>query len=316
MDSVHGVNIKKSLHTYIDKAVIKLPASARLQSRGDWVSDTVDTAKHFKQGDKVIIELGYNEELIQEFEGFVSKVNFKTPCEIECEGYSWQLRENKSGLIKSWKSTTLKEVLQYITAGTDIILSNQIPVVNIAPMYIKNCNAVEVLDWIKENKCLAVYFIGKTLYAGLEQATQLDKVVKYRLGYNTIKDDDLKYRKADEVKVRVRASYLDSEGKRQTKEFGDKGGLIKSFTYGRYDNMQQLEQKALADAKEFRYEGYEGKITTFLVPFFQPGFKASLEDVDYQEKGGDYIGEAVETKFEMQGARRIIEIGKRLNVQK
>lgn len=315
MDSIHNIKVNKSIHEYIDKCEIKIPATARLKQDGKFITNSIDTAKQIKEGDKVVVDAGYNDDMKNEFTGFVSRVNFTTPCSIECEGYSWQLR-NKSGLVKSWKETTLKEVLQFITEGTDITVSKDIPDIPIKPMYIKNQNGCEVLDWIKDKLFLTAYFIGSELYVGLQEATQLHNVAKYKLGWNTIKDNQLKYRHEDEVKIRVKAIYKTKEGKLQNKEFGDKNGMMRTVVFGRVDNMKLLEDMALKKAKEFRYSGYEGKITTFLQPYCQPGYKAVLIDEKYKEREGDYILESVETTIGLSGGRRSVEIGKRVSKQK
>lgn len=315
MDSIHNIKVSKSIHEYTEKCEIKIPATARLKQDGLFVSNSVDTAKQIKEGDKVTVDAGYNDTLNNEFVGFVSRVNLTTPCSIECEGYSWQLR-NKTGMIKSWKETKLKEVLQFITEGTDITLNKDIPDVQIKPMYIKNQNGLEILDWIKDKLFLSAYFIGSELYVGLQETTQLDKVAKYKLGWNTIKDNQLKFRHEDEVKIRVKAIYKTKEGKLANKEFGDKNGMMRTVVFGRIDDMKLLEQMAIKKSSEFRYSGYEGKLTTFLEPYCQQGYKAILIDEKYKEREGDYILESVETNIGLSGGRRVIEIGKRVSKQK
>lgn len=315
MDSIHSIHAKKSIHEYTDSCEIKIPASARLKQNGQPVTK-VETAKMIREGNRVVVNAGYNDEMNEEFKGFVSRVNFTIPCSIECEGYSWQLR-NKSGIVKSWKSTTLQEVLEYIIEGTDIVLSKDIPDVPIVPMYINNQNGLQVLDWLKSKMMLTAYFIdGNILYVGLQETTQLDKSVKYRLGWNTIKDNQLKFRHEDEVRIRVKAICKDASGRLITKEFGQPGGLMRTVVFGRIDDMSLLEEMAIKKAQEFRYSGYEGNITTFLQPYCQPGWKAELIDDQYQERQGDYIIESVETKVGMSGGRRVVEIGKQVSKQK
>lgn len=316
LSAVNDVRIKKSIHSYKDTAIIKIPATARLQEKGIRCTDSIETAKQMNEGDKVSIELGYDDDLRNEFKGFVSRVNFTTPCELECEGYSWQLKQ-KTGLIKSWKSTNLKTVLNYIIEGTDIKLSDDIPDVAIKPMYINNQSAADVLDWIVKKLFLTAYFVeDTTLYVGLQYTTQLPKAVKYSLGWNTINDDELKFRRDEDVKVRVKAIYKKKNGKLDSKEFGEKDGLIRTVIFGRVDDMKLLEAMALKKVKEFRYSGYEGKITGFLQPYAQPGYKSITTDDKCQEKGGDYILESTDVSFNTRGGRRISELGRKINKQK
>ena len=78
-----------------------------------------------------------------------------------------------------------------------------------------------------------------------------------------------------------------------------------------YDVKDQAELAALAQAelKRHSYDGYSGKIQTFLVPFAAPGMLAELEDEVYAYRNGRYYIESVETTFGTPGARRSIEIG-------
>jgi len=115
----HGVKITKSVFSFVNKCVIKVPITARIkQGNGEVVTQSADTAKLFKEGDAVYVELGYNNKLIKEFKGFVSRVNFTTPVEIECEGYSYLLKQKT--FVKSFKNTTLRKLLEYLVAGTEI----------------------------------------------------------------------------------------------------------------------------------------------------------------------------------------------------
>ena len=115
---VHDISIKKSLGNYADTAILKLPLTARLRQAGSPQTQSVLTAHQFNVGDKILIELGYNHKLEREFVGFIRRINMTSPLEIECEGYAYQLRAKK--INKSWKETTLLEVLEYIIEDTDI----------------------------------------------------------------------------------------------------------------------------------------------------------------------------------------------------
>jgi len=159
---------------------------------------------------------------------------------------------------------------------------------------------------------IKVYFIGSVLYAGLQELTQLSSSVKYRLGWNTIKSDDLKYKTAKAAEVRVRAVYKNAQGKLLSKEFGDKDAPLETIVFDMEDDMKLLEQKALTAARKLRYEGYEGKIMAFLQPFAQHGYKAVLTDDIYQDRSGEYLTDSVEINFGTKGARRIVEIGRKI----
>lgn len=310
----HEVRVTKSIHSFVDMAEIRLPASCRLRKDGELQTQSVQAAKQFQEGDKVTIKLGYDDKLETEFEGFVKRVDFSTPCVIECEGYSYQLR--KTAHVKDWKDAKVKDILQHITSGTDITLSSDIPDIKFeGNFYLNDEDGTQCLDKLKKGMSLTVYFIGKTLYVGLEQTAQLDKEVKYRLGWNVIKDDNLKYRRNEDAIVRVRVTYKGKKGESKHKIFGKTGGVEQVMELGVITDDNLLKQMVNAEARKYRYAGYEGKITTFLVPFSQPGWKAVVEDQAFAERNGSYLIVSTDVSFGTNGARRVVELGKSLSKQ-
>ncbi|RYZ18313.1 MAG: hypothetical protein EOO10_25915, partial [Chitinophagaceae bacterium] len=196
------VKINRSLFEYVDKAVIKLPISARLKQK-DQTTVTVETAKQIEEGMAVSIALGYNGSLKAEFLGFVSRVNPVSPCEIECEGYSYQLR--KKTYLKTFVKAQLLDVLKFLIVGTDIVLDESfIPKFQIEKLVLQKHSGTEALELIKKisDNTIRIFFHGKTLYAGL-QFLRTFYDVKYRLGWNVIKDNNLKLRQAKNQDVTV-----------------------------------------------------------------------------------------------------------------
>jgi hypothetical protein len=305
---VHEVRVRKSLNNYMDTAIIKIPASARLKTPDQPVTESMDTAKQFQEGDKVKIELGYDGNLKTEFEGFVSRVNFTTPVEIECEGYAWQLRHKS--IEGNWKKITLKDLLTEIIKGTDIVLDDSVDEMPIENLTIPQQPLLGVLDYLKEHCFCSVFFKGNVLYAGLKY-TKPGAAVKHILRWNVIKDNDLKLRRSGEVNVKINISSEKKDGTKAKGSAGNDGGkVINRLTI--VQDEAWLEKMAAKKLQQYDFDGYEGKITTFLIPFTQPGDKSILTDDKYAELSGDYLIESVDVAFTMQGARRINELGIKL----
>lgn len=322
----HEVKINLSLTDYVDKAFIKLPASAHLVNENKVVSNTIQTAQQFSEGDKVIIDLGYNGKLVNEFEGFICRINVATPVEVECEGYSYQLRKTQPA-SKTFKNAEVKEILQYIITGTDIKLAATIPGCKLQKLVIDGHTGQEVLELIKKALGDLVYinFHKNELYAGLKYFDPKEKVV-YRMGWNVIKDSNLKQRKSanDKITIVYRGKKKDGthveaaiKNKNQTKVITTTGiagntGEKKIIVTHAVTDEATLKQMAAAKLKKLSYDGYEGKITAFLQPFCQHGYKAKLIDKTYPERSGEHVVEAVEIIYGMSGARRTVQIGERL----
>ena len=306
--ALNHCEIERSIYNLGSTAKIRIPASARLKKKGEQVSESVQTAKMFERGDKISISLGYDDKLENEFKGFIYRINYTTPLEIECEGYEFLLR--RPAEVKVFKSTTVKEILTWATAGTEIKLWDNIPEVKLTNYSIKAGNRMlDVVQKIKDECFLEIYFIDETMYVGLDYIPDYGEV-KYSLGINTIKDNELKYRNADDVKLKVRAIWVKKDNTRAAVVVGDKkDGQERTLFFSNISSTEDLERRAEQEIKKYKYSGYEGKITTFLQPFSKPGMKAKITDTRYSEKDGTFYITSVKVVFARQYARRINEIG-------
>ncbi len=305
---VHECKVEKSMFNYVDKAVIKIPITARVVRAGEVITESAQTANLINEGMPVNINLGYNGVLHNEFVGFVSRVNLTTPCEIECEGYSYLLRQKS--YLKVFKGTTLKEILKYLTEDTGITLSPLIPDLKVTKWVINQQNGTEALEALKKELKVSIFFTGSELYAGL-QYLQPKAITKYRLGWNTIKDGSLKLHEAVNQEVIIKIKGKKADGTKVTASFGDKGEIKQLVTHAVTDSAT-LQAIAEAEHKKLSYDGYEGKLTAFLEPYCEVGYAAQIIDEKYPERAGKYIVTATEVQYGMRGARRIVDIGFKL----
>lgn len=309
---VNDVTVKRSVKEMMDTARIKLPALGRVivKDNNQPVS-SVETAKLFREGDKVVIKLGYNNDLRQEFTGFVRRVNLSAPVQIECEGYGWQLRRRR--LILAWKSVTLRQVLEKLIEGTDIVLSPSIPNVQLTNLSLRNINGLQLLEYFRDKMLLTAYFNFNELYVGLQQGV-IKGQVKFRLGWNVIRDDQLKYRLAEDTKVLVRITTgKGKKNKRLLYEAGDQDGSISEFNIPNTLDEGHLKRLAEDALKKAKYTGYEGAINCFLQPYAEPSGTAVIIDKKYNERDGLFFIEGTEVTFGMRGARRRVQIGSQLS---
>ncbi len=301
--SVHDVQIKRSIYNLAATAIVKVPVTAVLKHAGEPPAH-IETANAVKVGDKVEIRLGYDGRFNTEFTGYVKRLNYKVPLEIECEDEYYRTRQ--VDCVFSKKETTLKQCLNTIlpeieiSSCTDLTLKNFI--VNHKP-------GSWVLGYLKKEYGLTVFFdLDGRLYAGKAHDVQ-GEAVKYQLRYNVIKDDDLKFQLAQDVKMKVKAICYYKDGTKIEGEIGEEGGETKTLYY--YDVKDAKELKALAqeELKRYSFDGYRGKIETFLIPFALPGMVAELDDPVYRERSGNYYIESTEVTFGTGGGRRKVEIG-------
>lgn len=301
--SVHDVQIKRSIYNLAATAVIKVPVTAVLKRAGE-PPTYIETAEAVKVGDPVEIRLGYDGQKNTEFAGYVKRLNYKIPLEIECEDEYYLTRS--INCVFSKKETTLKQCLSTILPGIKLGVCADLTLKNFV---VNNKPGSWVLGILKKEYGLTVFFdLNGNLYAGKAHDVQ-GETVKYLLRYNVIKDDDLKFQLASDVKMKVKAICYYKDGTKIEGELGEDGGENKTLYY--YDVKDAKELKALAqeELKRYSFDGYRGKIETFLFPYALPGMVAQVEDEVYQERSGNYYIESIDVSFGMNGARRNVEIG-------
>ena len=71
-------------------------------------------------------------------------------------------------------------------------------------------------------------------------------------------------------------------------------------------------EQLLAEIEKLKYDGFEGDVTSFLIPYATRGMKAKLLDNEHPNREGNYFIKKVVTTFGTGGARRKITIGNKL----
>jgi hypothetical protein len=297
---VHDVQIERSIYKIGATAAIKVPVTAVLRYAGHPPAE-VETAKAIKVGDPVVIELGYDGTCHVEFRGYVKQLNLKTPLEILCEDEFYQTRLRN---ITLQGKTTLSEVLQ--KCGLDVGYSAAL---TLSQFPVDNRPASWVLGKLKTDYGLAIWFdLNGKVYAS-EPFKAVGDTVKYVLRENVISEDDLKYQRADDVKLKVTAICIYRDGTKVEAGIGAEDGTEKKLYFYDVKDRNELALLAQAQLKRYSYDGYTGKIGTFLFPYAAPAMLAEISDQVYSERDGRYYVEGVTVSYGRGGARRSVEIG-------
>jgi hypothetical protein len=301
----------RKVDDFSDTATVKLPAMTRLKKNGDSY-ELVQTGLQIKEGMKIDFSCGYDGNNNLRFKGFVRRINFTVPLELECEGYSYQLRK-KVDFSCSHQSIKLKALLLELTTGTDIILSEAIPDVSLTNIRFKNVKGTDVLQYLKDKCLLTSHFDFEVLYCGLKM-TDIKKQVPFELDWNVIKSNELKFNDKKELAdVNIKIEKRDKTGTKKKGSTDVKDGSVKTLQVRHI--IDEASLKAIADQKrsELVNQGYEGKITAFLTPYVEPSMSAKITDRTYPERSGTYFIESVEGEFSSSGGRQKIGIGVSLN---
>jgi len=310
LNGVNAIVIKKSVHTLIQTAVLSLPLSVVKENKETKSTERVQLADKIKEGDPITIEIGYNGSLKNEFTGYVKRINYKQPLEIECEDALYLLR--KVYFKESYRNISAKELINKVIdklnveSGLSIKIYNNTPDVTIGNFYPQGKSGVWVLEELKKFGVTTYLYDNSgvlTLFAGLAYDLQKGRV-KYKFGYNTISHDDLKYQGGEDKKYKVNVVNFKRDGTQQKETFGEEGG--DSVTINTYNATGTSQMKLLADAEVIRLKtsGYKGTIETFLIPEVMPGMIADVSDPQFPDRAGSYYVGTVETTFDTNGARR------------
>jgi len=313
--SSNGIEVRKSAHAIGSVAIIKTPISAVIENKGGR-SGLVEVAKAIRPGDPVTVTIGYStgakEYSRTEFRGFVKNIRPKIPLEIECEDNNYLLRKKK--IKKSWKSTTLKEVLREVLDGTGIGIHNEdgLPDIKLAPFYIKDVDAAFALQKLADEYGLSIFFLPSgLLHCGLAYTYEAGKerLVLNGEGMNVIDADSLKFRRADDVKLKIKAIAVQGDNTRIEAEAGDGDGAVRTLYFYNISSAKELADMARQELKKLKYDGYEGKVKCFLIPFVDPAYTVKVTDPVFPEREGEYFVESTKLTYGRGGVRREIEIG-------
>lgn len=303
-DGVSEVQIVNSRKQLGNTASIKLPN----KWSGKFLCNVI------QGGDEVSIKLGYNGELCEEFIGYVKDVAFNTPVEIQCEDEFYTLKRIKP-TATSFKSTTLKDVLKHLVPSITLIDIPEVTLVNF--QVYANKSVMFALQQLRDSYGLEMYFKDKKLFAGVpltEKSSVKSEVVIYDLERNVI-DPKLNYRRKEDVKIRVNAISITPDNKILKKEVGDDNAStnLTLHFYG-ITSEAELQRQAEEKLKVMKYDGFDGSLTTFGLPYIEPGMIAKITDKRFDgAREGKYFCDAVTTSFGISGFRREVKIGRRLS---
>lgn len=309
MEWVNTINIESSWEMLTDTASVKLPAKINVSqsTNGNSVSlDNHQISKHIKSGDPVQIQLGYNGDLKTVFKGYVTQIRPRVPIEILCEDEMWKLKQ--SNIVDSGKKQSLTDLLQKHFSNYKILALD----VEIGKYYIDNISGAKFLEALKSDFGLYSFFRGDTLVVGRRYDYENANQHKFKLEYNIIKDD-LEFKSADQVKIKVRAISNNSDGTKTEIEIGEQDGDTRTLNFY---NLSESELKAAAEREKERliYDGWRGKFEAFGEPLVNHGDIVELIHATESDKTGRYWVDKVKYKFGVQGFRQEITLGARSTI--
>lgn len=297
------VEINRSVELLADTAVITLPAAE--------YNAALDVESKIRRGDKVVIRLGYEETgIVEEFSGWVQRVGTDNGAvTVECEDDLFHFRKGLKDQQKA--DITLADLLKLVVAGVggdygiDCSYSW-----TYEKFTINSATGYDVLKKVQEESGADIYIQDRVLHVHAP-GEKVGRDVIYDFSRN-VQSCDLNYRRADERKVQVVVKAVMPDGKVKERHYGATGGDKVEVKCATSDD-RSMKLRGESEHKRLTFDGYDGTITTWLVPFVIPGDCAVLHDAEYDYKDGRYYVRAVKTGFGSSGGTREIELGFRLS---
>lgn len=297
------VEIHRSVELLADTATIVLPGSE--------YNKALDVESLIKRGDPVSISIGYEETgLREEFRGWIQRISTDDgSITIECEDDLYKFR--KSLPNEELKAVTLETLLKKVISG--IGESYKLDCTyswTYEKFVINTATGYDVLKKVQEESGADIYLSDDTLHVHAPAEAVGDDVF-YNFSLN-VEECDLTYRKAEDRKVQVVVKATMPDGTVKEIETGTTGGDKVEIRCATSDEAS-MKQRGETEVKRLSFDGYDGNITTWLIPYCKPGDMAELRDEDYPEKDGRYFVQAVTTEFSRDGGKRTVELGFRLS---
>ena len=301
---VSAVYISSSFRELTGRAEITLPRKVKRSNTNVNFFDNFNVKQVFRPGDPVIINLGYDGELQEEFRGYVASVSADIPIVIKCEDEMWKLK--RIPVNYSAASTTLEKLLRAICPGYDIDALEGVPLGDIR---LAKTTVGKVLEKLKQDFNLYSYMNGKQLVCGKYYAKNTSKPsVNFRLERNLV-DNGLTYRSKEDIIVKIKAISILRDGSKLDFEIGEEGGDRLDLTYYNITVKAELERLAKLDYEKRKQDGFDGSITAFGLPQVMHSWKANLVSTMYPDRNGLYYVEGVEKTFDERGYRQEIKLG-------
>lgn len=297
----------------IHKSVDLLAGTCSIVAPGTAYNEALDVEKYIKVGDKVTVKLGYENisaDTKPEFEGYLQRIATDSGVlTLICEDSIYLTR--KAVADKTFNGTTAKAIAEYVANEVGGLTVSCTYDFQYSKFVIFKATGYDVLKKLQDETKANIYVKDETLHIHPAYIEKFGEA-KYDFARN-IEKDDLVYKRAEDRKYQVEVESIGVDNKRVTEIVGDMGGNKRSIKLYGVTDRATMRKRGEEELKRIVYDGYEGSITTWLIPYVEPGYSASVYDEQYEYKNGIYYVVAVTTTFSDTGGVRDVELGIKLS---
>lgn len=300
---IDSVEVHKSVELLADTCKIVLPAAE--------YNRALDVESQLKRGDVAVVKFGYEETgLVEEFRGYLQTISTDDgDITLTLEDELYQLR--KAIPDATLQKVSLENLLNKVVkdAGSDLKVESTFSW-TYEKFVISKATAYDVIKKVQDECKADIYIKDNTLHVhAVGEQTGVERFYNFS---KNVEECSLTYHKADDKRYQVVVKATMPDGTIKEMEVGNTGGDRIEIKCASADE-KSMKLRAEMELKRRCFDGYEGSITTWLIPECVPGDMATLHDEDYDVKDGSYFVTAVTTKFASGGGSREIELGFRLS---
>jgi hypothetical protein len=297
INKVSEVEISTGYKQLTDRAEITLPRATR-------TNEKANLPAYFRKGDRVLIYLGYDGDMVLEFEGYITRLSAGIPIVMSCEDEMWKIKQ--VAVNYSAENVSLEKLTSDIIPGYD---RDVLEGLNLGTVRYAKTTAAAVLEKIQEDFGLYSYMRGQTVVIGKYTEPNLP-VRRFHLERNVV-SNDLNYRKKEDVLLKISSRSILKNGTVLEYETGEEGGDTLNLTYFNITVRAELERLTKLDYDRRKRDGFTGSITAFGAPSVRHGQRVELFSFIYPDRNGVYYIDAVQKTFGPNGYRQEISIGEK-----
>ena len=305
-DFTNEIEIETTWNQLSDIGRIVIPRNINFVDDTGKPIDNVSSGENavFKRGDSVRIQMGYDRNLVERFNGVIATVSNKFPIEMELDDAMWHLKQNE--FTFTMDNPTLDELLKkVIPAGVDYEVTKQ---QTIGEFRVTGASTAVVLDELRKKHKIFSWFRGGKLYIGLSYVPELQKRHQFTIHDDVIDADGLKFINAFDRKIKVKAVSIQDDNSKVEATAGDADGQLRTLHFNGIDDENELLKIAESHVDDYKFDGFDGSFQTFGHQFVEHGDIVELTNPKIPEHDGAYIVEKVVTRCGMGGIRQDITI--------
>lgn len=299
----NNVDIVSSVNNFTDTAKITLPR--KITADGDLLHNKV------KKGDRVVIQLGYDDDLKTVFTGYIRTIEKNTPVVYNCENEAFKLKQIK--LTKQvFPKLSIKDFCEKYVKGYKLDIAD----FSLGEVRInEDVTLASIFDYFTNNYPVKFFFREQIFTGVLPGAMAIKRgdvaVIPLVAGLNVV-NDNTTYELAEDVNLQIIAKcILKNNTKLESKRPANvTDAEVRTFYCPTATNQQELDAFAEKMLLEYKVDRITGDITTFGAPFVRKLDIVKYYNPEYPEKHKKrFVVEEVTYSFGQSGYRQKIKLG-------